>query len=455
MNTEMEASEFSEEATSLPVVAIIGRPNVGKSMLFNRLTGSRKAVVDDESGVTRDLNYLEAVWNGRHFLLVDTGGLVPRDEEGISGMIRIQAESALDEADSIVFVCDRETGPVGIDQEIAAQLRRATKPVILAINKVDSQRHEQDVHEFHGLGLGEPYPVSALHGRGTGDLLDAVVETIPKAPEKEEEPGIRIALVGRPNVGKSSLVNTLVGANVMIVHDAPGTTRDAIDTVLTRGDQRFVLVDTAGLRKKARIKRGIELYSAMRALKSIERADVVILVVDATEGIVTQDARIAGFADQEGKCLIIAYNKWDLLEKDDSTAGEFAKRAREDLPFVTYAPIVQVSALTGQRADRLLELAADVYAQASRRLGTHEATEFISAAADRRPPKGGLRSSIMYATQIGIRPPAFVVFVKNLDAIDHSYTRYLANQLREVYGFIGTPIRIIARKRKRRPWRRP
>jgi GTP-binding protein len=365
-------------------------------------------------------------------------------------MIRVQAESAIDEADAIVLVCDRETGPVGIDQEIASILRRASKPVVLAVNKVDSQGQEQDVHDFHGLGLGEPHPVSALHGRGSGDLLDRIVETIPEAPRVESEPGIRVALVGRPNVGKSSLVNRLVGSNVMIVHDSPGTTRDAIDTVIERGGERFVLVDTAGLRKKSRIGRGVELYSAMRALSSIERADVVILVVDASEGIVAQDARIAGFADQEGKCLIVAYNKWDLIEKDDSTAGEFAKRAREDLPFIQYAPIVQVSAKSGQRADRLLELSKHVYDQASIRIGTHEITEVIADAADRRPPKGGLRSSVLYSTQTGIRPPTFVIFVKDIEAVDHSYRRYLANQLREMYGFDGTPIRVVARKRRRR-----
>jgi len=437
------------EGAELPVVAIIGRPNVGKSMLFNRLTGTRKAVVDDESGVTRDRNYHEAEWNGRRFLLVDTGGLVPRDQEGLSGMVRVQAESAIDEADAIVFVVDRATGPVGIDQEIAGRLRRASKPVILAVNKVDSDAHEHDVHEFHQLGLGEPRPVSALHGRGSGDLLDAVVQTIPASQAVDAESGIRIAVVGRPNVGKSSLTNRLAGTNVMIVDSSPGTTRDAVDTVLTRGERTFVLVDTAGLRKKSRIGRGVEMYSAMRALSSIERADVVVLVVDAVEGVVSQDARIAGFADEEGKCLIIAYNKWDLIEKDDSTAGEFAKRAYEALPFATYAPVVQLSALTGKRADRVLELAADVYAQASLRLPTHEVTEFISRAADRRPPKGGKRSSIMYSTQTGIRPPTFLVFVKDIDAVDHSYRRYLANQLREEYGFVGTPIRIAARERRK------
>lgn len=442
-----------EQRTGLPVVAIVGRPNVGKSMLFNRLTGSRKAVVDDVSGVTRDRNYLEAEWNGRHFLLVDTGGLVPRDVEGLSGMVRVQAESAIDEADAIVFVVDRETGPVAADQDIAERLRRATKPVILAVNKVDSELHEHDVHEFHGLGLGEPHPVSALHGRSAGDLLDEIVSMIPTASLEESEPGIRVALVGRPNVGKSSLANRIVGSDVMIVDSVPGTTRDSIDTVVIHGGQRFVLVDTAGLRKKSRVARGVEMYSAMRALSSIERADVAILVVDASEGIVTQDSRIAGFADEKGKCLMIAYNKWDLIEKDDSTAGEFAKRAREDLPFATYAPVIQISALTGQRAGRLLELAADLHASASVRLPTHEVTEFIMAAADRRPPKGGLRSSILYAAQIGIRPPTFVVFVKDIDAVDHSYRRYLANQLREEYGFVGTPIRIIARKRRRQPGR--
>ena len=434
--------------SALPDVAVIGRPNVGKSMLFNRLTGTRKAVVDDESGVTRDRNYHEAEWSGRHFLLVDTGGLVPRDQEGISGMVRVQAESAIDEADAILFVVDRQTGPLAVDQDIAAKLRRSGKPVVLAVNKVDSLDQENDVHAFHELALGDPLPVSALHGRGSGDLLDSVVAAIPSADAEEIEPGIRIAIVGRPNVGKSSLTNRLAGADVMIVDPTPGTTRDAVDTVLVRGEQKFVLVDTAGLRRKSRIGRGVEMYSAMRALSSIERADVVVLVVDATEGVVSQDARIAGFADDEGKCLVVAYNKWDLIEKDDSTAGEFAKRAYEALPFATYAPVVQTSALTGKRAERLLELAASVYAEASVRIPTHEVTEFVARAADRRPPKGGRRSSILYATQAGTRPPTFVVFVKDIGAIDNSYRRYLANRLREEYGFVGTPIRIVARKRR-------
>jgi GTP-binding protein len=431
----------------LPIVAIVGRPNVGKSMLFNRLTGCGTAVVDDEPGVTRDRNYLNAEWNGRHFLLVDTGGLVPQDDEGISGMIRIQAESAIDEADAIVFVVDRTTGPLGVDVDIAALLRRSTKPVILAVNKVDSGAHEQDVHEFHGLGLGEPHSVSALHGRRTGDLLDEIVAAIPEAPLEEQEPGIRVALVGRPNVGKSSLVNRIVGEDVVLVDSEPGTTRDAIDTVVVYEDQRYVLVDTAGLRKKSRIERGVELYSSMRALRSIEHADVVVLVVDAELGIVAQDARIAGFADEEGKGLILAYNKWDLIEKNDLTAGEFAQRAKDDLPFARYAPVVQVSALSGQRVRRILSIARDIYEGASLRLSTHQVTEFIRKSADRRPPKGGRRSSIMYATQIGVRPPTFVVFVKDVRALDHSYRRYLANQLREEYGFAGTPIRIVARKK--------
>lgn len=438
----------SGAGSGLPIVAIIGRPNVGKSMLFNRLTGSGAAVVDDEPGVTRDRNYTAAEWNGRHFLLVDTGGLVPQDQEGISGMIRVQAESAIDEADAIVFVVDRATGPLGTDRDIAGLLRRSTKPVVLAVNKVDSAEHEQDVHEFHGLGLGEPRPVSALHGRGTGDLLDAVTSAIPEVAPPDETAGIRVALVGRPNVGKSSLVNRMVGEDVVLVDSEPGTTRDAIDTVVTYEDQRFVLVDTAGLRRKSRIERGVELYSAMRALRSIEHADVVVLVVDAERGIVAQDARIAGLADEEGKGLIVAYNKWDLIEKTESTAGDFAKRAREDLPFARYAPVLQVSAASGQRVRRVLSVARAVYESASVRLTTHEVTEFVREAADRRPPRAGRRSSITYATQIGVRPPTFVVFVKDVRAVDHTYRRYLANQLREKYGFVGTPIRIVARKKR-------
>lgn len=448
MEGDKDVSMSPNARPGLPIVAIVGRPNVGKSMLFNRLTGSGFAVVDDEPGVTRDRNYMNAEWNGRHFLLVDTGGLVPRDEEGLSGLIRVQAESAIDEADAIVFVVDRTDGPLGTDQEIAGLLRRSAKPVILVVNKVDSGDHEQDVHEFHCLGLGEPHPVSALHGRRAGDLLDAIVGAVPQAERLEEEPGIRVALVGRPNVGKSSLMNRIVGEDVVLVDAEPGTTRDAIDTVVTCDGKRFVLVDTAGLRKKSRVERGVELYSSMRALRSIEHADVVVLVVDAARGIVTQDARIAGFSDEEGKGLIVAFNKWDLIEKDGSTAGEFARLAKDELPFARYAPVLQVSALSGQRVQRILPLAADIYDAASARLSTHEATEFIRKAADRRPPKGGRRSSILYATQTGVRPPTFVVFVRDVRAIDHAYRRYLVNQLREEYGFEGTPIKIVARKKR-------
>ncbi len=438
----------TDARSSLPVVAVIGRPNVGKSMLFNRLTGRRAAVVDNEPGVTRDRNYLETEWNGRRFLIVDTGGLVPKEEEGIAALVRMQAESAIDEADAIVFVVDRATGPVGVDQDIAALLRRATKPVILAVNKVDSDKHEHDVHEFHSLGLGEPAPVSALHGRRTGDLLDRIVASIPEAAVEEGEPGIRVAVVGRPNVGKSSLVNKLVGQDVVIVDSQPGTTRDAIDTVLTFEGQRFVLVDTAGLRRKSKIPRGVEMYSAMRALRSIERCDIVVLVVDATEGIVGQDARIAGLADDGGRGLVIAFNKWDLIEKDDRTAGEYVRLAEEELPFARYAPVVQISALSGQRVGRILSLARQVFECASMRISTHEVTEFIMKAVDERPPAGGRRASILYATQIRVRPPTFVVFTKDVRAVNRTYRRYLANRLRREYGFVGTPLRIIARKKR-------
>jgi len=434
-------------SASLPIVAIVGRPNVGKSMLFNRITGTRVAVVDDQPGVTRDRNYHEAEWNGRSFVLVDTGGLVPAEDEGMSGMIRVQATSAIEEADAILFVVDRETGPTSVDTDIAAMLRRSDKPVILAVNKVDSNRHEMEIHEFYSMGLGNPSPVSALHGRGAGDLLDRLISEIP-AVEAESAEGVRVAFVGRPNVGKSSLVNRIVGNDVVIVDSTPGTTRDAIDTVVVHDGERFVLVDTAGLRRKSKIPKGVELYSSMRSLRSIERADVVVLVVDAAEKIVAQDARIAGFADEAGKGLVIAFNKWDLIEKDNSTAGDYVRHAEEELPFARHAPVVQISALSGQRVARVLTLAAEVEKNASLRIPTARVNETIMAAVEHRPPPGGRRVNILYATQIGVKPPSFVVFTNDIRAVDNTYRRYLANQLRREYGFVGTPIRIGVRKRR-------
>jgi GTP-binding protein len=431
----------------LPIVAIVGRPNVGKSAMFNRITGARIAVVDDQPGVTRDRNYHEAEWSGRAFVLVDTGGLLPTEVEGIAGLIRFQAETAIDEADAILFVVDRETGPTAVDTEIAALLRRSPKPIILAVNKVDSERHELDTHEFHTLGLGDPSPVSALHGRGAGDLLDRLIAVIPEA-EPETGEGVRVAFVGRPNVGKSSLVNRIVGQEVVIVDSVPGTTRDAIDTVLMHNDKRFVLVDTAGLRRKSKIVRGVEFYSSMRSLRGIERADVVVLVVDAVERIVAQDAHIAGFVEEAGKGLIVAFNKWDLIEKDNSTAGEYVTHASEALAFARYAPVIHISALSGQRVSKVLTLAAEVEEQASMRIPTSRVNETIMAAVERRPPAGGRRVNILYATQTSTRPPTFVVFTNDIRAVDHTYRRYLANQLRREYGFVGTPIRIYVRKRR-------
>jgi GTP-binding protein len=434
----------------LPVVAIVGRPNVGKSLLFNRLTRTGAAVVDDRPGVTRDRNYHETVWNGQRFLLVDTGGLLPSEDRGIMALVRVQAESAIREADAILFVVDRTTGPVPIDSEIATLLRRSPKPIILAVNKVDAEEHELDAHEFSRLSLGDPMPVSALHGRRTGDLLDAIVAVIPKvAPEDEAEPGIRVAFVGRPNVGKSSLVNRIVGQEVAIVDAEPGTTRDAVDTVVTAEGTRFVLVDTAGLKRHAKLEPGVEFYSYLRALRSIERANVVVLVVDATTGILAQDARIAGLADEAGKALIVAFNKWDLVERDGANADLAAKHTQTELTFASYAPIMQVSALTGQRVAKILPLAREVYEQASTRRATHEVNDAIMKAVARRPPAAGRRANILYATQTGVRPPTFVVFTNDLRAIDHAYRRYLVNQLRREYGFAGTPIRIITKRKKK------
>lgn len=433
--------------SGVPIVAIVGRPNVGKSMLFNRVTGSRAAVVDDQPGVTRDRNYRVTEWNGKQFVVVDTGGLLPGQSEGIGGLVRAQAESAIDEADVTVFVVDRESGPTPIDSEIASLLRQSPKPIVLAVNKVDSENHELDVPEFHGLGLGDPTAVSALHGRGTGDLLDRIASVIPEVTA-EPQAGIRVAVVGRPNVGKSSLVNRIAGQDVVIVDSEPGTTRDAIDTVLTIDQERFVLIDTAGLRRRSRVKESVELYSAMRALKSIERADVVVLVADSTVGVVGQDARIAGFADETGRGLVIVLNKWDLIEKDERTAGAFVKRVEETLPFARYAPVIQTSAVTGQRVNKILPTARDVFAAASTRIPTHEVNRFIMDAVERRPPGGGRRVKILYGTQVTVRPPTFVVFVSDVRAVDEAYRRYLANQLRREYGFVGTPIRISVRKRR-------
>ena len=433
----------------LPIVAIVGRPNVGKSAMFNRITGARIAVVDNRPGVTRDRNYREADWSGRAFVLVDTGGLLPTEIEGMTGMIRFQAVNAIDEADAILFVVDRETGPTAVDIEIASLLRRSSKPIILAVNKVDTERHEVDAHEFHTLGLGEPLPVSALHGRGAGDLLDRLIAVIPEAsPEMGE--GVRVAFVGRPNVGKSSLVNRIVGTDVVIVDSVAGTTRDAIDTVVTHEGKQFVLIDTAGLRKRSKIEKGIEYYSSMRSLRGIERADVVVLVADATDRIVTQDAHIAGFVEEAGKGLVIAFNKWDLIEKDNSTSGEFIQHAYDALPFARYAPVVNISALTGQRATKVLTIAAEVAEQTAMRIPTSRVNETIMEAVEHRPPAGGRRVNILYATQVRSRPPTFVIFTNDVKAVDKTYRRYLANQLRRKYGFVGTPIRISVRKKRGR-----
>jgi GTP-binding protein len=437
------------QRTGLPIVAVVGRPNVGKSMLFNRITRSGAAVVDDEPGVTRDRNYLEADWNGRRFVVVDTGGFLPGEQEAMASMVRAQAQAAIGEADVVVLVVDRTAGPTAVDAEIAALLRRSPKPILLAANKVDAGEHEADAAEFYSLGLGEPMPVSALHGRGVGDLLDRVVAVLPEAAaEGTAEPGVRVAVVGRPNVGKSSLVNRLVGQDVVIVHDTPGTTRDSIDTLVTFEGDRFVLIDTAGLRRKSHVEGGVEMWSAMRSLKSIERADVAVLVADATEGIVAQDARIAGFVEEAGRGLVVAFNKWDLVEKDSETAGLYARHAQDELAFARHAPVVQISALTGQRVRKVLALARDVFREASRRIPTHDVNRALMAAADRRPPRGGHRSHILYAAQVGVRPPSFVVFVSDPEAVDHAYRRYLANQLRREYGFAGVPIRINVRRRR-------
>lgn len=438
---------MSEQA----VVAIVGRPNVGKSTLFNRLVGSRISIVEDTPGVTRDHIYQKAEWLGQTFTVVDTGGIVELTTEGgMEEQIRYQAELAIEEADLIIFVVDYRTGLMPDDWAVAQMLRKSAKPLILAVNKVENFTDAYDLSEFYGLGLGDPLPISAAHGMNIGDLLDEVVAKLPPQPDKDEEDeGIKVAFIGRPNVGKSSLVNYILGENRSIVSDIPGTTRDAIDSPVTVDGKKYVLVDTAGIRRRSKITLATERYSVIRSLRAVERCHVALIVIDALEGVTEQDKRIAGMAHEAGRASIIVVNKWDLVPKDGKTMSSFEKELREQLAFMSYAPTIYVSALTGQRIHKLLELIDFVDEQAVRRLSTSVLNEYLEEAVSLNPPPSdkGKNLKFYYMTQAGVRPPTFLIFANRPEQVHFSYERYLENKFREAFGFDGNPIRLIFKER--------
>ena len=432
-----------------PIVAIVGRPNVGKSMLFNKIIGRRLSIVEDTPGVTRDRIYGESDWQGRKFTLIDTGGIEPRTDNQILAFMRSQAQIAIDNATVIVFLCDIKTGMTASDQEVASMLQRCGKPVILAVNKVDQGR-SPDIYEFYNLGLGDPIAVSAVHGHGTGDLLDACVQYFPPEDEEEEEDdAIKVAVIGKPNAGKSSLVNKILGEERVIVSNVAGTTRDAIDSRFTNDKGSFVFIDTAGMRKKSKIEEDIEKYSVLRATMAIDRADVCLIMIDATEGVTEQDTKVAGMAHEAGKASIIVVNKWDLVEKDDKTMTRMTEDIRRDLAYMTYAPILFISAKTGQRVDKLFDMIDYVANQAAFRVTTGMLNTVLADAQTRvQPPTDkGRRLKIYYMTQVGVKPPHFVIFCNDKKLFHFSYQRYLENQLRSVFGLEGTPIVLTIRQK--------
>ena len=434
-----------------PLIAIVGRPNVGKSMMFNKLVGQRLSIVEDTPGVTRDRLYAEAEWRNRKFDLVDTGGIEPSADSQILAFMRQQAEIAIQHATVILFVCDIKTGLTASDQEVANMLLRSQKPVVLAVNKMDQVGiTNPDIYEFYNLGLGDPIAVSAVHGHGTGDLLVACMEYFPPEDEEEEEDDvIKVAVIGKPNVGKSSLVNRILGEQRVIVSDMAGTTRDAVDSYFENQKGKYLFIDTAGMRKKSTVDDRIEKFSVLRATMAIERADVCLILVDANEGVTEQDTKVAGLAHEAGKACIIVVNKWDAIEKDDKTMDHMRQDIRRDLSYMTYAPIVFISALTGQRVDRLFDLINYVNDQASLRITTGMLNTVLADATARvQPPTDkGRRLKIYYMTQIGIKPPHFVCFCNDAKLFHFSYQRYLENQIRSTFGLEGTPVRLTIRQK--------
>lgn len=433
-----------------PIVAIVGRPNVGKSTLFNQLAGRRISIVEDIPGVTRDRIYADSEWLNYKFTMIDTGGLDPDSQDELLRRIKDQAEVAIETADVILFITDGKEGITPTDRDVAEMLRKSKKPVVLAVNKLDTLEEEANLYEFYNLAIGDPVPISASHKRGLGDLLDRIVAHFdPKDLEEDDDDVIRIAVVGKPNAGKSSLVNQILGEERVIVSHIPGTTRDAIDTPLEVDGQRYVIIDTAGIRRKSRIDHSLERYSVLRALSAIRRCDIALIVIDAVHEVTEQDTKIAGLVHEEGKGSIIVMNKWDLVEKSTDTMNKYRKRLAESLAFMTYAPSIFISAKTGQRVNRILELVNYVYDQYTFRISTGVLNECLAEAiAMNEPPSDkGRRLKIFYGTQVSVKPPTFVLFVNDPELMHYSYKRYLENYFRKTFGLEGTPLHIIVREK--------
>ncbi len=435
-----------------PIVAIVGRPNVGKSTLFNKIVGKRIAIVEDTPGVTRDRIYAEAEWAGRNFILVDTGGIEPSAKDEILSQMRSQAQVAIDSADVIILVVDVKEGMTATDKDVATMLQKSGKPLVLACNKADAPGEPPlQMYDFYNLAIGEPVPVSGIHGMGVGDLLDAAAAHFPETDDSDEdEEIIKVAIVGKPNVGKSSLINRILGEQRVIVSPVAGTTRDAIDTYYTHGGDKYLFIDTAGMRKRGKIDENIERYSVVRSLSSVDRADVVLIMIDAAEGVTEQDTKIAGYAHENGKACLIVVNKWDVIEKQTNTMDNYRLEVQEGLSYMTYAPILFVSAKTGQRVDRLFEMIKYVANQNATRISTGMLNDVLGdATAKVQPPTDkGKRLKIYYGTQASIRPPTFVLFVNEKKLAHFSYIRYIENQLRATFGFEGTPIRFLIREKE-------
>lgn len=434
-----------------PIVAIVGRPNVGKSTLFNKIAGKRISIVEDNPGVTRDRIYTEVEWLNNTFTLVDTGGIEPYSGDVLLRQMKQQAEIAMENAEVIVFLTDGQEGITPSDREVADLLRRTQKKIILAVNKIDAPKYRDNIYEFYNLGLGEPIGISSGQALGLGDLLDEIVRHFPKGTEESyDEDTVKVAVVGKPNVGKSSLVNKILGEERTIVSDIPGTTRDAIDTPFAVEEHKYVFIDTAGMRKKGKVFEAIERYSVIRSLTAIERADVCLLLIDGKEGVSEQDSKIAGYIHEQGKAAIILVNKWDIVEKDDKITDRYIAEIKKELPFMDYAPVLFISALTGQRINRVIELINHVSAQHSLRIKTGLLNDIVSEAVLANQPaiSGGRRLKIYYATQVSIKPPTFAVFLNDTSLMHFSYQRYLENQIRKAFGFEGTPVRFLLRKRE-------